>query len=162
MSLFSVLTRAGSPAETVEEDKMKQSWLAIGLVTLLAVSPSAYSTSGNTDRARAIEAGAVALSSDEIAELLVGHTLTARTGQKTFLFYYGSHNDLAGKLIDGSWSDSGYYGINDENEVCLSISKDRGRLRCISLLRFNGVIRKYNAAGKMTFEIVKVEAGNRL
>ena len=141
---------------------MKQPCLAIGLSTLLLLSAHAHGAVGESDRARALEAGAVALSSDEIAGFLVGRTLTARSGDKTFRFYYGPDNDLSGRLVGGSWSDSGYYGINDANEVCLSISKDRGRLRCISLLRLDGVVRKYDASGRMTFEIVEVEEGNSL
>ena len=42
------------------------------------------------------------------------------------------------------------------------MSKDKGRLCCLSLLRLDGVVKKYNVAGKMTFELLKFQKGNLL
>ena len=79
-----------------------------------------------------------------------------------FRFHYGADNVLSGILVGGGWSDSGYYGISDEDRVCLSITKDRGRLRCVTLLEKDGEVRKYDAGGALSFELLEIEAGNRL
>jgi hypothetical protein len=78
------------------------------------------------------------------------------------LFYYSDDNVLSGKLIGGDWSDTGYYGITDDDRVCLSITKDKGRLRCLTLLKWDGSVKKYDTNGNMTFELLGFEEGNHL
>ena len=109
-----------------------------------------------------MDAGAQRLTSEEIADLLVGKTVTGKAGEKRFLFHYSEDNVLSGKLIGGDWSDTGYYGITDDDRVCLSMSKDKGRLRCLTLLRLDGAVRKYNVTGDMTFELLEFQEGNHL
>jgi len=130
---------------------------ALGLVTLTHVAMA------GSDLEKALDAGAIRLTAEDIAGLLVGKTVKARAGDKKFLFYYATDNVISGRLIGGDWSDQGYYGIADTNQICLSITKDQGRLRCLTLLRDeDGVVRKYNAQGKMTFELLEFEEGNML
>ena len=130
---------------------------ALGLVT---VTHGAIAAS---DLEKALDAGAIRLTAEDIADLLVGKTVKARAGGKEFLFYYATDNVISGRLIGSDWSDRGYYGIADTDQICLSITKDQGRLRCITLLRDqNGVVRKYNAQGEMTFELLEFEEGNML
>ena len=109
----------------------------------------------------ALSEGAL-LTSDEIAGRLVDQTITARSGERTFIFYYGADNTLTGRMVDGEWSDTGFYGITDGNKICLSMTPDKGRLRCMSLVARDGVIQKFNAAGDMTFELLSFESGNKL
>jgi hypothetical protein len=136
--------------------------IAIGGLALLVVAVSAQVVYAETDQEKAISAGAKQLTSDEIGDLLVGKTVMARSGEKQFYFYYSEDNVLSGKLIGGNWSDTGYYGITDDNRVCLSMTKDKGRLRCLTLLEEDGAVKKYNVDGKMTFELLEFTEGNQL
>lgn len=136
--------------------------MVIGSLALLVVAVSAHVAHAETDQEKAIRMGAKQLTSEEIADLLVGKTVMARSGEKQFYFYYSEDNVLSGKLIGGDWSDSGYYGITDDNRVCLSMTKDKGRLRCLTLLVNDGAVKKYNVDGKMTFELLEFTEGNQL
>jgi len=140
---------------------MRVKSLALGFLALLALSIP-RGANAETAKEQAIKAGATQLKAEEIAELLVGKTVTARAGAKMFLFHYGKDNVLSGKLIGGNWSDTGFYGITDEDRVCLSITKDKGRMRCVTLLKLDGAVNKYNARGDLSFELLKFEEGNRL
>lgn len=102
------------------------------------------------------------LTSEEISEKLVDQTITARAGDKTFVFYYGADNTLVGRMVGGDWSDTGYYGVTDGDQVCLSMTPDEGRLRCMSLVAQDGIVQKFNVAGELTFELLSFEAGNKL
>jgi len=102
------------------------------------------------------------LTADEIAARIVDHTVTARAGDRTFLFYYGDDNTLTGRMVGEDWSDTGYYAISDSDEVCLSMTPDDGRLRCMRLIAREGIVQKFNAAGELTFELLSFEPGNRL
>jgi hypothetical protein len=107
----------------------------------------------------ALANGGTQLSADQIAERIVGKTVAAALGEKRFLFHYSADNVLSGQLVGGGWSDAGYYGITDDNRVCLSMTKDKGRLRCLTLIEQDGHLRKYNAAGKATFELLEFRDG---
>ncbi|RMD65184.1 MAG: hypothetical protein D6826_00705 [Alphaproteobacteria bacterium] len=133
-----------------------------GILVFAALAASPIGAAAETAMQKALEAGARQLSADEIAHLLVGKTVTARSGDKRFLFYYGTDNVLSGKLIGGDWSDTGYYGITDDDRVCLSITKDKGRLRCVTLLILDGAVKKYDVNGKMTFELLDFQVGNHM
>jgi hypothetical protein len=39
------------------------------------------------------------------------------------------------------------------------MSRDKGRLRCLTLLDQGGAVSKYNVAGKMIFELLKFQDG---
>lgn len=131
----------------------------IGPLALAAMVASSPAATAETAKEEAIKAGATQLTSEEIADLLVAKTVTARSGEKKFLFHYSEDNVLSGQLIGGDWSDAGYYGITDEDRVCLSLSKDNGRLRCVTLLELSGTVRKYDASGEMTFELLEFQDG---
>jgi hypothetical protein len=134
----------------------------IGTLVFAVLAGSTVGAAAETAREKALNAGATQLTSDEIANLIVGKTVTAKSGEKKFLFYYSDDNVLSGKLIGGDWSDTGYYGITDDNRVCLSITKDKGRLRCLTLLKWDGSVKKYDTNGNMTFELLGFEEGNHL
>lgn len=134
----------------------------IGTLALAILAMSALGAVAQTAKEKAIDAGATQLTSDQIADLLVGKTVTARSGGKRFLFHYSEDNVLSGKLIGGGWSGTGYYGITDDDRVCLSMAKDKGRLRCLTLLSSNGAVKKYNVNGDMTFELLAFQEGKHL
>lgn len=72
-------------------------------------------------------------------------------------------NDLAGKLVGGNWSDTGFYGIADNNTVCLSWNgSDKPRLRCMDVFLVDGVLKKFTADGSLSGTIVKYEDGKIL
>lgn len=133
------------------------STLALALLVIPAAGAGAA-----TAKQEALDDGAKQLTSDEIADRIVDTTVTARVGDKQFLFYYSEDNVLSGRMIDGDWSDTGYYGIADNDRVCLSMSKDVGRLRCLSLLEVDGQLMKFNSAGEKTFELLEFQDGNQL
>ena len=140
---------------------MYKSMAAVGLMALLVLA-APHVVFAESARQTAINAGATQLTSEEIEALIVGNTVKAKSGEKVFYFYYSEDNVLSGKLIGGDWSGTGYYGITDDDRVCLSMSKDKGRLRCLSLLRLDGAVRKYNVTGDMTFELLEFQEGNHL
>lgn len=131
------------------------------MVFALLVLPAAGAMAA-TDKQEALDAGARQLTSEQIADRIVDKTVTARLGDKRFMFHYSKDNVLTGKMIGGDWSDTGYYGIADNDRVCLSMSNDEGRLRCLSLLEVDGRLVKYNSAGEKTFELLEFQDGNRL
>ena len=96
----------------------------IGTLALAVLAASSVGVAAHTAKEKAINAGAKQLTSEEIADLLVGKTVTAKSGEKRFLFHYSDDNVLSGKLIGGGWSGTGYYGITDDDRVCLSMSKE--------------------------------------
>jgi hypothetical protein len=139
---------------------MSTKGVLIGTLAFVVLAVSSVGVGAETAKEKAMNAGAKQLTGEEIANLLVGKTVTARSGEKKFLFHYSKDNVLSGKLIGGDWSDTGYYGITDDNRVCLSMSKDKGRLRCMTLLRKrDGTVEKYNVDGNMTFELLKFQEG---
>ena len=127
------------------------------IIVALSLVGAASAGSAQSDLDKALADGASIMTSDEIAALLVGSTVTARAGEKMFTFQYGTDNVLSGEMAGGGWSDSGYYGITDGDRVCLSMTPDKGRLRCLTLIRDGEGAKKYSAAGKMTFELLKIE-----
>jgi hypothetical protein len=131
-----------------------------GILAFAVLAVSSVGVAAETAKEKAMNAGAKQLTADEISDLIVGKTVTASSGGKKFFFHYSKDNVLSGKLIGGDWSDTGYYGITDDNRVCLSISKDKGRLRCLTLLRApDGTLKKYNVGGDMTFELLEIQEG---
>lgn len=136
---------------------------SLSLLSGMAVATAVLSFAAHAQTAleEALATGAP-LSSNEISEMIVDHTVTARAGERTFIFYYSPENMLTGKMLDGNWSDTGFFGITDDNRICLSMTPDKGRLRCMSLVARDGIVQKFNSAGEMTFELLSFEKGNRL
>jgi hypothetical protein len=137
--------------------KLAITFICTGMAAMATVLPAR----AETPLEKALATGQL-LSSDEISAKIVDHTITARKGQRTFVFYYGPDNKLTGRMVGGKWSDSGYYGITDGGKVCLSMTPDKGRLRCMTLVATDGVVKKFDEAGELTFELLSFEAGNRL
>ena len=141
---------------------MPKNYFALALVGLLTVPTAIQPTLAGSALQDAMATGATQLSAAEIAELIVGKTVKAKSGKKTFMFHYSDNNVLAGKLVGGNWSGSGYYGITDDNRVCVSMKKDNGRLRCMKVVKQGSAVRKYDVTGKMTFELLEFRDGNQL
>ncbi|PPI84534.1 hypothetical protein KEHDKFFH_09705 [Marinobacter maroccanus] len=139
--------------------KMKATLLFTAMPAYLLMTSLAVADS---EQQAAIDHGAVQLSSEEIEALVVGNTVTAKAGEKVFNFHYGTDNVIAGELVGGGWSGTGYYGITDQDSVCLSMAQDKGRLRCMTIMKQDGAFRKYSATGELTFELLEVRTGNRL
>lgn len=132
----------------------------VRILVFLILSASSLGALAETPKEQAMNAGAKPLTAEEIADLIVGKTVTARSGNKKFQFHYNEDNVLSGEQVGGDWSDTGYYGITDDNRVCLSMSKDEGRLRCLALLKEqDSSVKKYNVDGDMTFELLEFEEG---
>ena len=136
--------------------------MAVAGLTALLVVAAPQAVFAETERQTAIKAGASQLTSEEIEALIVGKTVKAKSGEKIFYFHYSEDNVLSGKLEGGGWSGAGYYGITDDDRVCLSMAKDKGRLRCLTLMKLEGEVKKYNVDGKMTFELLEFRSGNHL
>ncbi len=81
--------------------------LAFVALAALSFGAAAYWVSA---KEKALNAGAQQLTSDQIAERLAGKTVTfvSASGDKKFLIYYSEDNDIAGKMIGGNWSDTGF------------------------------------------------------
>jgi hypothetical protein len=138
-----------------------KSMAVTGLAALLVLGTSQV-VFAESERQTAMKAGATQLTSEEIEALITGNTVKAKSGGKIFYFYYSEDNVLSGKLDGGGWSGTGYYGITDDDRVCLSMAKDKGRLRCLTLMKLKGEVKKYNVDGKMTFELLEFQSGNHL
>ncbi|MFQ5565645.1 MAG: hypothetical protein ACE5EU_04710 [Paracoccaceae bacterium] len=131
----------------------------ISIAAALTLALGAPAATAGSDLEDALAAGATRLSADEIATRIVGKTVSAALGEKRFLFYYSADNVLTGQLVGGGWSGSGYYGITDDDRVCLSMAKDKGRLRCLTLLEQDGKIIKYRTDGSASFEMLEFHDG---
>ncbi len=115
-----------------------------------------------TDLETAIEGGGEMLTSDQIAELIVGMVVTAKSGTKEFRFFYDPSNVLDGELTNGGWQGSGTYAITDNNQVCVSMAADKGRYRCLTAVHVGETVQKFNVEGKMTFELFSFEPSSGL
>jgi len=54
------------------------------------------------------------------------------------------------------------YAITDTDQVCVSMAADKGRYRCLTAVRHGDVVQKFNARGKMTFELLDFEPSTGL
>ena len=132
----------------------------IGLVAGLAMAGVATAAQAGSDLDKALEAGAERLTSDEIAELLTGKTVTfvSESGDES-LVYYGENNETVGKK--GDWSGTGFHAVTDRDEICLGWEgADLPRLRCMDVLLIDGVVHKYKADGSLSGRIVEFAEGN--
>jgi len=136
--------------------------LAIGTLALVALAASSFGAAAETAEEKALSAGAKQLTSDQIAARFVGMTGTwvSSSGNKKVQIYYGGNNDLYGKLVGGNWSGTGYYGVANDDSICISWKgKDKGRLRCFEVLNDGGVIKKFNVDGSLNGSYDNFEKG---
>ncbi len=144
---------------------LKTNLIGILAFTLLAASSFGAAATWISAKEKALSAGAQQLTSDEIAERFAGKTVTfvKASGEKKFLIYYSEDNEVAGKMIGGNWSDTGFYGIADNNTICLSWNgSDKPRLRCFHVLLVDGVVKKFKTDGSLSGSIEKFEDGKIL
>lgn len=115
-----------------------------------------------TDLETAINNGGEMLKSNQIAELIVGKVVTAKAGKKMFRFFYNPSNILDGELTNGGWKGSGAFAITDSDQVCVSMAADKGRYRCLTVVRSGERVQKFNVEGKMAFELLGFEPSTGL
>jgi hypothetical protein len=121
-----------------------------------------HSTMAGTELETAVENGGEVLDANGIADLLIGKVVTAKSGDKTFRFYYDPSNGLHGELTNGNWQGSGAFAITDNNQVCVSMAADKGRYRCLTVVRTGDKVQKFNVDGKMTFEVLDTKPSTGL
>jgi len=134
----------------------------IGTLAFAALAASSFGAAAETAKEKALGAGARQLTSDQIAERFIGTTGTwvSPSGTKKVRIYYGRNNDLHGKLVGGNWSGTGYYGVANDDSICISwAGKDKGRLRCLEVLIDDGVVKKFNVDGSLNGSYEKFEMG---
>ena len=132
------------------------------LTFLAAMALTPNTAVAGTELETMIATGGERLKADQIAELLVGNTVTAKSGDKMFRFYYHPDNVLTGELVSGGWKGTGDFAITDADQVCVSMAADKGRYRCLIVVRDGETIKKFDAQGKMTFELLSFEPSPRL
>jgi len=132
------------------------------LTMTAAMALTATTAVAGSDLEVAIDRGGERLTSDQIAELLIGKTVTAKSGDKMFHFYYRPDNELEGELVSGGWKGTGAFAITDADQVCVSMAADKGRYRCLTVVRNGETIQKFDAKGKMTFELLSFEPSTGL
>lgn len=115
-----------------------------------------------TDLETAINNGGEMLKANQIAELIVGKVVTAKAGKKTFRFFYDPSNALDGELTNGGWKGSGAFAITDSDQVCVSMAADKGRYRCLTVVRTGETVQKFSVDGAMTFELLGFEPSSGL
>ena len=131
---------------------------AVAMVVALTGSGAA----AETELDAALKNGGERLNADQIAELLIGNIVTAKSGDKTFRFFYDPGNVVTGELTNGGWKGSGAFAITDTDQVCVSMAADKGRYRCLTAVRQGETIQKFNANGAMTFELLRFEPSTGL
>lgn len=139
--------------------RIRTAW--IGTVAAAALVASSVAAA-ETEKQKALSEGAEQLTSDQIAERFTGNTATfvSASGDKRVLVYYGEDNDIAGELVGGGWSGTGYYGVANDDSICLSWDeRDEGRLRCLDVLAKDGVVQKFRPDGSRSGDIVEFEDG---
>ena len=131
-------------------------------VASLVIAMAGGSAAAETELETALKNGGERLKSDQIAEMLIGHVVTAKSGEKMFRFFYDPANVISGELTNGGWKGTGAYAITDTDQVCVSMAADKGRYRCLTAIRAGDVVQKFNSSGKMTFEILGSEPSTGL
>lgn len=136
--------------------------VAFALAGAVAFALAGSAAMAETDLEAALKSGGERLESDQIADLLIGSIVTARSGEKMFRFFYDPANVLTGELVNGGWSGTGAYAITDTDQVCVSMVADKGRYRCLTVVRNGDIVQKFNTDGKMTFELIDFEPSTGL
>jgi len=124
----------------------------IGCLTVLALAGTSYGAQAGSAMRKALDNGATRLTADQIADRFVGRTgiWVSGSGDKKIAIYYGKKNDLSAEKVGGGWTANGYYGIANDDSICISwAGKDKGRLRCLDVLVVDGVVTKFNVDGSL-------------
>ena len=132
------------------------------LLIATAMTSAGGAVVAQTELEVALATGGEKLKADQIAELLIGNRVTAKSGEKTFRFYYDPGNIVSGELTNGGWKGSGAFAITDTDHVCVSMAADKGRYRCLTVVRDGDLVQKFNVNGKKTFELLEVEPSTGL
>jgi len=132
------------------------------LMAAAAFVLAGHSAMAGTELETAIESGGEVLDANAIAELIIGKVVTAKSGEKTFRFYYDPSNVVQGELANGGWQGSGAFAITDNDQVCVSMATDKGRYRCLTVVRIGDAVQKFNVDGKMVFELLDFEPSTGL
>jgi len=142
----------------MQHRKMIGTLAALGAGLMLSVMAAAAGTAMQ----KAMDEGADRLTSDEIANMFTGKTATfiSASGEKKFLVHYGTDNSIHGKLVGGGWKGEGFYGVANDDQICLSWDgQDKGRLRCLNVVVVDGEAHKFRADGSLMGRIVAWEDG---
>lgn len=134
----------------------------IGILAALGLMASTVSAMAESALDTALAEGAERLDADQLEEQFTGKTGTwvAPSGDMKIEIYYGESNDLHGEQVDGDWSATGYYGIADDNSICISWDgQDEGRLRCLEAVVADGQVTKFNADGSLNGSYEGFEKG---
>lgn len=136
----------------------------VGIPAFVVLASTSFSAAAGTDMEEALNNGAQQLTADEIAERVAGKTVTyILPDEREVQVHYDADNAASGRMVGGDWSDTGYYGITNDDRICISWSEsDEGRLRCFSVLVVNDVVKKFHPDGSFAMEAVKFEDGNIL
>ncbi len=136
--------------------------LTKSLTTAIAFIFISHTAIAGTALETAVKNGGEVLKANAIAKLMVGKVVTAKMGKKMFRFYYDPSNVLQGELTNGGWQGSGAYAITDNNQICVSMAADKGRYRCLTVVRNGKAVQKFNVEGKMVFELLGFEPSSGL
>lgn len=135
----------------------------ISLISAAALAGLASSAQAGSEFEKAMADGAKKLTGEEIAERIKGKTLTfvaASTGDK-YLVYYGEMNEIAGRKVGASGTNTGFHAITDRDQVCLGWEgRDLPKLRCVDVVLIDGVMHKFKADGTLSGYISEVADGN--
>ncbi|HKK28930.1 MAG TPA: hypothetical protein VKA18_00880 [Alphaproteobacteria bacterium] len=134
-------------------------------VAAICLMAAAGASAAASEKQKALQQGARALAANEIAEVFVGNTGTwvSASGDKTVRIHYGRENKLSGELVGGDWSGAGFYGVANDDSICISWNGiDDGRLRCFDVLVQDGVVKKYNPDGSLNGTYKGFGEGNTL
>ena len=132
------------------------------LLMVTAITCAGGAVVAQTELEAALATGGEKLKADQIAELLIGNRVTAKSGEKTFRFYYDPSNIVSGELTNGGWKGSGAFAITDTDQVCVSMAADKGRYRCLTVVRDGDLVQKFDLNGKKTFELLEIEPSTGL
>lgn len=134
----------------------------IGIPAFVVLAGTPLSAAAQTAMEEALNNGAQQLTADEIAEHFIGRTGTwvSPDGDRKMRIHYGEDNALTAKQVDGEWSGSGYYGVANNDSICVSWDQvDEGRLRCLDVLLVDDVVTKFNVDGSQNGSYEKFEDG---
>ena len=123
---------------------------------------SASTSWAETDLDKTIAQGGEILTADQLVEKFNNTTAqyVSADGKREFLVYYGTDNDVRGKMVNGKWADTGFFAVADTNMICLSWQKsDKPRIRCLHAVQIDGVVRKFKPDGSFRGTVVKFDAG---
>ena len=121
------------------------------LASLTLVLSAQSASAGDTLNA-ALDGTAQRLGADAIADRFVGQTGTwvSADGSRKIDIFYGEDNALSAQPVGGDGQMTGFYGITDTDEMCISWDGGGDRLRCLDVVERDGAVAKYNADGSFS------------